>query len=532
MSEENKEFDIAPAEEENPITKTSSTLFTDPNQFYINEKPIKKKSLLKTVLVAISVLVVVALAAIAVKFLVPDKEQAVSSSSNSKTSFAVTEYSSDDVESFTLTTKDYTTVLYSSIEQAADNTSSVKWYVEGVDGSLTDSFNIASAVNSAVALNAVRKMDANQVDFGFEEPTARIEVKSRNNKFENYTITVGDLAPDRSGYYVKFSIKDDVYLVSMEDVEAFNKDIYAFANTTVISAFKPGDAPDEYFSEETLIKVDEITLGGTNYGKTVIKFKQNPDANTAAFMTYVMTQPYERYADNTNVNTIVATFAKGVYAETCYTYNATNEDIKKFGLVEPEIVLTMRAGNTTHTLKVTRQYDGYYAIMIDDRTAIYKVTRSYIEFSGLAITNYISPVVFSEMLKNFTDIDVNVDGKTYDFNINVVESEEEEDVYNVMAGSTPIKAENFQNYYAQLLGMTITEISVKNLDVAPSMTITLTRKNRTRVTIEFAQMTGRSYYVSVDGQARGYISATTYEKLQKYAALAYEGKDVISVTHG
>ena len=517
-------------EKEKATKKEESTLFADPTSFYIDEKEPARKNLPLKIIVALIAVAVVIGAAFAIKALLPEKEPADTSSKTS-ISIDITKYASDDVEKLTVEGKDYTTVLYSMLDTSSAESTTVKWGVEGVDTSLTDSFGISQAVNSAVSLSALREMEKLEADYGFDKPNAKITVQSRNQKFETYTITVGNVAADRSGYYLKTSLADKVYLVEKETVEAFCKDIYAFANTTVISALTDGDAPAEYFNEGTLIKVDEVSVRGKLYDDYVISFKLNPDKNTAPFMTYVMTQPYRRYADNDAVKLLATPFSNGVYAEGVYTYNATNEDIQKYNLVEPQIVLTIKAGNVQHTIKATRNDDGYYAIILDDGTAIYRVTRDYMSFTSTSLNDYMNKAIFTEMLKNFTDIDVTVNNKTYDFNINVVESEEEEDVYNVTAGTLPLKAENFQNYYAQLLGMTVTEVSVQTPDnITPSMTVRLTRKNGSRTTIEFAQTADRRYHVSVDGNPGGYISTTTYEKLVNYTTSVYEGKEIPRVT--
>lgn len=522
MSEENKEVEI---KEEQP----QSTLFSDPNQFYVEDKKPKRKRLLLTSLIAFVVVVCVAAASVAITVFAPNDDEE-NTSSNDMISIAVTEYVSDDVEKMTITTEDYKTVLYSKAEETESNSTAVNWYVEGVDATLTNSYNIGSAVNSAVELSAVRKMDNTTADYGFADPYATVAVESRNQAFENYNITVGSISPDRSGYYLKTSLKEDVYLVSTDVVETFCQDIYAYANTTVISALTDGDAAEEYFSDSTLIKVDSISLSGTNYGSQNFQFEANPDENTAAFMTYVMKAPYSRYADNEAVKLLISPFSNGVYAEKVYSYNATYDQLKQYNLINPEIVITLKVENIEHTVKASKNDDGYYAVMLDDVKAIYQVSSSYLSFGGTDAQSFISTVVFSQMLKTFTDIDVTIDGKLYDFNINVVESEDEEDVYNVTAGSLPIEAENFQNYYAQLLGMTLTEISVKTPDATASMSVTLTRKDGSKTTIAFAKTADRRYHVSVDGDPGGYISTTTYENLQNYAVLAYEGKDVPRIT--
>lgn len=511
------------------VKKEESTLFANPTPFYIDEKEPARKNLPLKIIIALIAVAVVIGAAFAIKALLPEKEPADTSSKTS-ISIDITKYASDDVEKMTVEGKDYTTVLYSMLDTSSAESTTVKWGVEGVDTSLTDSFGISQAVNSAVTLSALREMEKLEADYGFDEPNAKITVQSRNQKFETYTITVGNVAADRSGYYLKTSLADKIYLVKKETVEAFCKDIYAFANTTVISALTDGDAPAEYFNEGTLIKVDEITLSGSNNKNYVMAFKLNPDQNTAPFMTYVMTSPYQRLADNDAVRLLTTPFLNGVYAEGVYTYDATYEDIQKYNLVEPQIVLTLKAGNVEHTIKATRNDDGYYAVILDNVKAIYKVNRDYLSLGTTTVGDYMSKAIFTEMLKNFTDIDVTVDNKTYDFNVNVVESEEE-DVYNVTAGTLPLEAENFQNYYAQLLGMTVTEISVKTPDnITPSMTVRLTRKNGSRTTIEFAQTADRRYHVSVDGAPGGYISTTTYEKLVNYTASVYEGKEIPKVT--
>ncbi|MBP3692382.1 MAG: DUF4340 domain-containing protein [Clostridia bacterium] len=517
------------AEKTKAIKKEESTLFADPTLFYTDEKEPARKNLPLKIIIALAAVAVVIGAAFAIKALLPEKEPADTSSKTS-ISIDITKYASDDVEKMTVEGKDYTTVLYSMLDTSSAESTTVKWGIEGIDTSLTDSFSISQTVNSAVTLSALREMEKLEADYGFDEPNAKITVQSRNQKFETYTITVGKVAADRSGYYLKTSLADKVYLVKKETVEAFCKDIYAFANTTVISALTDGDAPAEYFNEGTLIKVDNIYIKDSYYGEYDLWFELNPDQNTAPFMTYVMTKPYRRLADNEMVKNLITPLSNGVYAERVYSYDATQEELEKYGLVNPQILITLKVGNVTHTLKAALNNDGYYATMLDDNKTIYQVGKSTIEVvTGHAI-NYVSKAIFTEMLKNFTDIDVTVDNKTYDFNINVVESEEE-DVYNVTAGTLPLEAENFQNYYAQLLGMTVTEVSVKTPDnITPSMTVRLTRKNGSRATIEFAQTADRRYHVSVDGEPGGYISTTTYEKLVNYTASVYEGKEIPKVT--
>lgn len=524
-----------------------TTLFFDPSVYYTDDdnEPKPKKRLSKNIIFSIIGMVVLVLALIAIRLWVP-KKTVKETSSQPDLSVAVTEYAANDVETVTVKCKDADTVTFQSVLDETAEESTVKWTIAGVDPSLTNSGTIAASVESVSSLVAIRTMDAitdgeqssntssdkvDYEDYGFTVPYAEVSLTSRNNKFNPYTVIIGNRSPDFSGYYVTTSLSKEVYLVASDTVHAFCKDAREYVNTVVLNAVTADTVPEGYYDEgqNALVYFDALSVTGRYYNDAVLSFAKNPNADTAGVMPYIMTSPVQRDADQNKVQALLAPFSNGITAEGCYSYNATLTELDEYKLRAPEIVLSFTAGSTSHTVKLSSVDTSTYALMVDNCNAIYKVDAEAFSFESQAY-GYANTSAFIEPLKNFVSVSVTAEDKTYDFKVSYNESEDAETSFDITAGTKAIKAENFQNYYAQLMSATIIDFTTEQPATPVTMTVIATRADGSQRVVQWRKASDRRYHVTVDGQGMGCISTSVYENLVEYAANAYAGKAVPSST--
>lgn len=523
--EKNVRQDISEQKPE-AVTEQESTLFSNPEEQLKKKKPIKTAKLWQKTVSAVCAVILVAGAIFAVIRLVPKKEEesGTTSSGIALGNIKVTEYSSDDVKKLTVQGDSFGKAVLCSKSTESEDASNTVWYLDGVDETLTSSVTVANAVNSAVALNAVKKMTNTEADYGFDSPYATAEVES-NGTFENYSITVGNESPDKSGHYVKTSLSENIYLVDNVTVDDFCKDIYSYSTTTAVNALTENDQNKDYFANNTLNYVDSITAWGTKFSQK-LSFIKNPEIDTAPFMAYTMTSPKSMYCNNERMNELLSPVISGIVCEKCYSFSATAAELAKYKLDNPEICINIKLPGTDLTVKASEYEEGYYALTVDGSNGIFKVAESSLVLSDTTAESFFSDCIFIEKLQNFKNITVFVEKAAYSFDITYNENaESDQDTFTIKAGNKKIKTENFQNYYQQLLSVTVSDFNVSGTGTK-EMTISATRCDGTKVDIEFAKVSDMRYEVSLSGHPIGKISTTDYDHLVKYAKDVYNNKSV------
>ena len=416
------------------------------------------------------------------------------------------------------------TEMIEAEEEGAESTESTVWYLDGVDEDLTSSDLISDVVFNLTYIKAIREITTkNEKQCGLDKPRAQATL---NLEGEEITILIGDVSPDNVGNYLKLSTSDKIYLVEEGIGESLIFSDLDFASADMENPLELGKKYSDYYTDDTLAKVDKITAWGSHYENELV-FVQNKDSQLASYVPYNLIKPTERPAEN--VVNLFSVFSSGFYLEGAYTYTATAKDIKDFGLNSPDYILSATFDDLTYTYKFKKQSDGYYAVIGNNSKNIKKVSTEACGFLTCDPNYFISKTVFSTNIGGVKNLKFITKDKTYSFDISENPSGDENNKYIIKCDGKTYESSNFQSFYQYLCLLEVMEFDVKNTNLKPELSIVYTYddKNKETTTIDFVKLNTTKYQYSINGVALGKIGSTKYKKILKLLDTLLEGKTVV-----
>lgn len=500
-----------------------STVFSNP----VAHKGKKKKSSTKSFVIKIaSAFLAVAILAggtIAVIKLIPEKQ--VESGEEIKKSISVLSNLSKAVQEVNVTNKNGNFKLYPTKEVINDKNTTV-WHLDGIDASLTDSSTISSIANNAISLSASREVDLKDrklSDFGLDEPVATAEVKFSDGT-KGYSVMIGKTSPDNTGTYIKVSDRDKAYVVDSQITDAFTFEAIDLGNA---DPFPPAEYEvdvSSYVNDSGVItSFDTMTLSGKKYPQK-LTITPNEEDLKIAIVSYITTTPHRRYADKVDV--LLSPFSNGVTASGSYSFDMSQESLKKFGLDNPDVVIAMTIGKETKTFKISIVDDNFCAVINEDSKQIKKVSRSILSFVDAKIENFYNKWIFMESIRDLSNFNVTTEGKTYNFDIQYNPDDEEKEFVITHDGKT-LTSSNFQDFYGEFSIIKCADFEVSQPQGAPAATIKITfSMDGKQVKIDYYKVSETKYMCYRDGMPMGRISSLTYNKLIKNLKAVSQDKEI------
>ena len=418
----------------------NSTVFSDPAQHRsILMKPKRKWP---KFLVAVLALAVLISGTFAVIKLIPE----ISKDENSPYAeeISVLSLKSDDVLSLTVKNENGTVKLYSKEEKSqSGDTTITDWYVENLDGDKTSELKIEEIANAVSVINASREVTKKSTqECGLDNPAIEVAVTPKSG--DEFTVLIGDRSPDKSGYYLKLSTADNIYVVGDELKETLSFHVLDLANDDIIPAFKNSGGLDDYFNSDVLFAFDKIIINGKDY-KKAIEIIKNTDEKVSQYIGYIMTSPSKRIADN--VDPIIELFGNGIEVEGAYSYDVSAKSLAEFGLNSPDLEIKMVIKDKSLTYKFKAQDDSGYAVIYDGANLIKKINSSSLDgIIGLSETDYYSSWVCYNMIKNLSNFTVKTEDTVYSFDIKSAEKDDGSEEYTITHNGKTLTAINFQYF--------------------------------------------------------------------------------------
>ncbi len=414
--------------------------------------------------------------------------------------------------------------------ETGEYTSGVEWSVQGYDKKLISSSEVNSLADKVATITASKVMTNTGLNYGFDNPTATAKVTMRNGT-GNYTVTLGNMAPDKTGYYLMISGDEKIYFVSVGSVEILNSNIENMANTVIVTApvkdenTKASDR--KYFDEEgNLAKFDSIKITGTRYGKDIL-FTSVEDNEMADYLVTIGEN--FRYAHSDTVEGVFGIMTNGLVAIDTYKLNPSATDVKKYGLDNPEFNITIKYGSglTTVHAKLYDEEKNYYAVMIDGLDGIYAVTADALSMLSYKLTDFYNDFVFLEYIKDIKVMDIETAGERYAFDLSYDESKKD---LKASLDGKKIDGDILSTYYQYLVTLA-PEVMEKEDDYAsgaPSYKATFTfhDSSRDNMVLQLVKQSDRRFLVVIDGQKMGLVSSADYDALVTYLQYVLEGKEI------
>lgn len=492
---------------ENTDETENSTIFSDPSHYNTeNEtKNAVKRPLLIKALSALVAVAVLAVGTFAAFKLIPEKV----TDETPDTTVSVTAFAETDAKNLSVKNELGTVVLNAEIVET-NGESSVNWTVDGVDTSLTSSSAISSFSKNVLGLNALEKLAADGTDFGFEKPSAQVVVQLNDG---SYTLTVGKATPSSIGYYCKLSTDtENVYIINSSVAETLSSTTdTAFADTTGFVSVK-NDNNASCFTEDAIITFDYISISGKKH-PTPFKIEYLDDADYNTFFSFKMVSPTVRICDNDVPQTVLDAFSAGFSVSGAYCYTPSADDLKKYGLSDPDYIVTLCLKGEKFTLKFSEQADGYLAFIDGKTDMIQKVAPDTVAFATNSIEKYYSQFVVLENLNGIRQLKVETNKSVYLFDIAYTENPEGNlDQYEAKFGDTVLDIDNFKNYYKTIVNFA--PISFETVAVGkPYVKITFVHSSEHSDTVlTFTKASSLRYQAEIGGIPVGQITSSVLEK--------------------
>lgn len=509
--DENKIIEATEAEAE-------STIFSAPAQY--DDKQPKKQKRWKKLLAAFLALCIVAGGTLAVIKLIPEKED----EETPAVTFSVLNIDSANVEKAELTNPQGSMTLVSEVTES-DGTSTVSWYVDGVNKAYTESSSIEYAVESASVIEATKTVEGTAADYGLDSPQASVTLYPRNSAFEQVTVSVGNAAPASLGYYCKLSGKDEIYLVNTEIYELINLTALDFSTTAGVSGVIETEDNTDCFTDGSITSFDYITLSGSHYPQP-LKIEVQEDETINAYFSFKITSPTLRIGNDDAITELISIMSSGITSEGAYCFDPTTDDLNAYGFQDPDVVFTISVAGQTHTIVAKEATDGYYAVIDSYGGMIHKISAASLPFATAATTDYYSSFIVLENLSGLSYFKANfADGTAYNFET-VYNSDDES--YKAYYNGTELDIDNFKAFYRQFIALTPVEYNSKNIaDTALTITLVHSSTETGDTVLAFKQYSSGRYQVEMNGIPMGLITASSYDKLAKNIVNVANGTDVL-----
>lgn len=373
------------------------------------------------------------------------------------------------------------------------------WMYDGddtfpVDGDkLTGLLGCFEALEASFTIENVEDYD----QYGLENPECSIILETEEKTYE---ILLGDFSNMDSQRYV--SIGDgNVYLVADDPAEDFD--------VALSDLIAHDEIPD-------IADATEIAFAGTeNYrivlGETSFTYDEED-------LYYVEQNGVKQALDTENVESWLEA-VESIGLTDYKTYNATEEELSEYGLLEPEMTITVKHpeededGETpteTFTISIGRNPEEVEKADEDDEVAafvrigeskiIYEITSTkYDTLMAVSYDDLRHQQIFWADFASVTELQITLDGENYAI---AVEGKEDERVYKYEDEEIEIA-----DIKSGLVGVTADSFTVEEMDGKEEIKISmkLDNENVSNIDIAFYRHDGSSCLAVVDGEPVAFV---------------------------
>ncbi len=338
--------------------------------------------------------------------------------------------------------------------------------------------------------------------YGLDKPACSIHVEAGD---DSYDIKLGNYSSMDQERYV--SIGDgNVYLVSTDPVETYSVELKDMIQNDITPA--------------NIARADSIKFTGSqNY--TITYNDENTTTYSEDDVYFTSSKKNSIPLDTDNVKSyfnILETLSLSDYV----TYNATDEDLARYGLDDPELTATLTYSSedsedetSTFEISISRSAedkakddsdeentsDAY--VRIGDSSIIYEISSSlYDSLMKVSVDDLRHQKLFWGDFDNITGIDVSLDGQTYSL---TVEGEGDDATWKY--GDESIDTGDLST---AITSLSVTEFNSGDADGKEelSLTLYLDNDNVSQVQLSFYRLDGSSCLAQVDGTTVGTVART------------------------
>lgn len=492
-----------------------STIFSDPVKHKKVAESIKRKKRFPVIISCVLAVAILVGGTVSVIKLIPERETDQPETPLYE-SIEVLSLESDDLSSITVQNENGGFKLYSVTEESDSSSSSsksvVNWYLDGYDKKLISTSlasNAAYTFTDITALREITKMTAE--DCGIADTKTKAVLL--NNNGEEITLLFGTASADNSGYYLKTSQSDKIYLVEESYISTANQTAVDFGNAANMAAFPlTSDMTDYVGSSGALLKFQKLTISGKNF-PTPLVIEENKSEKLNTYFGYVTTSPANHIADG--VDDIFNVFRSGLSVNGVYALDKSQASLKEFGLDNPDFIMTMEIMGTTHTYKFKKQSDEYCAVICDGVDLIKKVAYTNVGFIDNVTKDFYSSFVCLIPIDDISSLVIKSPEVTDTFEFSNTKDENDKEILNVTHNENKFDTDTFKDFYQQLISIPCSDYTIDNIPLNADYSFTFNFKEEIggKNVIEFVKVSETRYQYYSDGVAMGKVTSSELKKI-------------------
>ncbi len=513
------------ADNEEDFLESSSTVFAKSQSIEARKSVSpKKKRIITVVSMILAVLVIATSIFLVTKYVGNDEEEGTE-----PTSIKVKTVGHQNVSKITIKNQNGEfTVLPKTVE--GEEGEELHWYIDGVNNPLISETMVGTVTDNCLYIYATREMKDTSLDYGFDKPFATISVTTKNG-LENFEATIGNMSPDKTGYYLKASGDEKIYLITAATADYINFTLEDLSEAIMLDPVKLTDETKKedkkYFDSDGNISTFDFTeLSGTKYGGEVITL--TPIEDNAAASYNITTKEGTRFANSERCESVFGILKNGLVAVEVYKLSPTNDDLKTYGLLDPEYTVKIKYGTNIFDLKATL-YDeekNYYAVTINGKDAIYAMSADALDMIGFSKNSFYNEYVFLEYYNVYSSVVITTENGKYEFKTEYNENVDA-DKFVVYANGKKVDGDLFSAYYEHIVDIApkAEENYIKG-EPSYKAVFTFNDKSKGTKTLTLTKQSDRRYLVSVDSVDMGIVTSRVYDNLTDYVQNIINGKEI------
>lgn len=500
------------------ISDEESTVFSAPTEHKVKEPKKSGKKRFTSIIAACVAVAVLVGGTIAVVKLIPEMTEEETPSSVFE-DIAVVDTDSTAFKNVTITNGNgefkFVTQQITSTNENGETETTDYWAVEGIDISKLSNTTMNNIIASAASVTAIREIDTKTAsECGFDNPKIKIAVTS--DAVDPYTVLIGDVSPDGLGSYMMLEGGDKIYVAADSEFSDFDFALLDLADKTSIPTTTfTSDTSDNKSEDGAYAYFDSLTLSGKLFPETVTIINNTAETDSAALVPYLITTPSQRLANADNLTSLIGIFSSEIPVAGCYAFDITDQTLKDFGLDNPDAVVTMTIDGETRSFKVSVVNDDYCAVVYDGAKMIRKVLSSSFGFLTLTTEDLYYKNLFMNSINDITALKLNDSEGEIKFDISYEENEESVKTYHISVDGEEIVAKNFQDFYADFVGIQCSDFTTQDISAKPDGTVTFTFYDGSETVIEFYKANDTQYQYRIDGIDMGKITSSAFNKMIK-----------------
>jgi len=473
---------------------------------------------LKPVLILSGILVVLVAAFLILMQFAPEAEEAegeTEGKTEEKTIYLLNQDLSEDPEDRLGVELDEADSI--KIENGFDTYTLVKkaigtYYMQGKKELDVNSDSVVTLLDSIGAMGIKDTVDADDIqdlkNYGLDKPSATVTVKEGKN---TYVLQVGNVT-DANQYYVQLKGDPNVYLVDSTVPDIVQLSRYQFYTDTMVEY---SDATED---QETLKK---FVVGGPGRDEEIV-ITMNDLEDDEVGAAYMITEPFGHPFSSTmqdNLQALITALTTcGIVGD-----DVSPAGLAKFGLDKPSYYMSFTMKGKTQKVWFGDVSDaGYRYCYAEGGDFVHNVSESDADVLYAPLKDYCEDMIYTNAYDLMEKIKISGQGKTYQIAVGEVDDGN----FTVAINNKVVSSDLFNDFYAHLLMIGITDLSETEVSGDPYLTVELKLRGGGTDVIRFYEVGENKCFCEVNGGGYFLVKTHNVDKLLENAQKLYDGETI------